>query len=210
MNQAVFEAQNRIKNKRNLALSGKEKKQQVPSNYITNLFTRTLISVILVLGCAIFVNLKDENLLFFKNHVFHETLAFTKANELYTKYFGSIVPDANPNTIPVFNDNRVFSKIEAYNDSYKANMNLDTLSTLESGIVVFAGEKENFGQTVIIQGIDGVDIWYSNLVSSSVTMYDYIEKGTILGEVNNKEAILTFMENGAYIGYEKYISETPN
>ena len=176
MDTAIIEAQNRIKYKRNQTLSG-QRKNKGTSNYISNLFTRTLISVIMVLGCAIFVNINDKNLLFFKNNLFNDTLAFAKINELYSKYFGSIVPDANSNI-------------------------------LESGIVVFSGEKDGYGKTVIIQGIDGVDIWYSNLTNLNITMYDYVEKGDVLGEVDNNEIVLTFMENGEFTSYEKYISQS--
>ena len=85
-------------------------------------------------------------------------------------------------------------------------MSSNVISFLESGIVVFSGKKDNLGQTVIIQGVDGVDIWYSNLSNTNLTMYDYVEKGSILGEVNNNEIVLTFIENGEYVSYERYIS----
>lgn len=209
MNLEAQEVQNRIKNKRNLVINQNLKSinnNNSNSRYIQNLFTRTLLSVILVLGCAIFVNLSDKNLLFFKNNLFNNTISFAKINELYTKYFGNIAPDLGPSTVPVFNNTPTFSSIEQFDNSYKALMNTNVISFLESGIVVFSGEKENLGQTVIIQGIDGVDIWYSNLNNSNLTMYDYVEKGDILGEVNNNEIILTFISNGEYISYEKYIS----
>jgi len=206
MDDLVYEAQKRIKEKRNYTITQNER-NHTSSKYISNLFTRTLISVILVLACAIFVNLKDENLLFFKHHLFNETLSFTKINELYTKYFGSIIPEkVKEKTTPVFNDTSVFTNLEEYNDSYKATVSTNAITYLESGIVVFAGNKEGLGETVIIQGVDGVDIWYSNLSNINLTLYDYVEKGSILGEVNNNEAILTFIENGEYIGYENYIS----
>lgn len=205
MNSEIIEAQNRIKNKRNIMVNQEVKES---SNYISHIFTRTLISVILVLACAIFVNLNDENLLFFKNKLFNETLAFTKINELYAKYFGDIVPDKVNKTTAVFNDASLLSSLEVWNDSYKGVVNDNPVSFLESGIVVYSGEKEGFGNTIIVQGVDGVDIWYSNLEDVHLTMYDYVEKGDILGNVKNNEIILTFMKDGNYIGYEGYISET--
>ena len=38
------------------------------------------------------------------------------------------------------------------------------------------GEKEGYGNTLIIQGADGVDIWYGNVNSTSLKLYDYIER----------------------------------
>ncbi len=205
MNPAVLEIQQRIRNKRNDTLQNK-KMNKKERNYVSNLFTRILISIILILGCAIFVNMKDENLLYFKNKLFNETIPFAKINDLYTQYFGKIDPEMTQETTSVFQDMSKFVSIDAMDNSYKAKMNDNQISFLESGIVVFVGEKDGLGQTVIVQGIDGVDIWYSNLISNNITLYDYVEKDSILGEVNNNEIYLTFMSDGKYIGYENYIS----
>lgn len=201
MDPTILEAQNRIRNKRNQYLHQCTKPQTKRSTYISNLFTRTLLSAILVLLCAIFVHTKDENLLFFKEKLFSESLAFTKMNEWYTKYFGPIVPESTKATTPVFQEDQLYTNITPYNDSYKASAS-GPVTFLESGIVVFCGEKEGFGNTVIIQGIDGVDIWYSNLEEINLSMYDYVEKGTILGEAKEGEVLFTFLSNGNYISYE--------
>jgi stage IV sporulation protein FA len=203
MDNLILETEKQIKNKRNLSLNNK--KNTHISKYINNLFTRTLLSVILVLICAIFIEYSDNNLLFFKNKLFNDTFSFTKINELYTKYFGNIIAD-NTLATPVFNDNTLYSNITELDNSYKVELNTNTMSFLESGIVVFIGEKDNLGKTVIVQGIDGVDIWYSNISSCNLTIYDYIKKDDILGEVNDNEVILTFMEDGNYINYEKYLN----
>ena len=205
MDSAIIDAQNRIKNKRNQYLHNKNKPSKKSSNYISNLFTRTLLSAILVLSLAIFVHSKDENLLFFKEKLFNESLAFTKINELYTKYFGSLVPETPKVATPVFQNNSLYNDITPYNDSYKAKVS-GPINFLESGIVVFSGEKEGLGNTVIIQGIDGVDIWYSNIENVDLTLYDYVEKNNILGNAKDGEVILTFLSDGNYISYEKYIS----
>lgn len=203
MNLALLKQRNRIKMKRNIKNINANNKN---SNYINKLFTRTLISVILVLLCAIFINISDKNLIIFRDYFFNETLSFTKINELYTKYFGNIVPSELTSSIPVFENSKTYKQIEKQNDSYLVNLNSNTFAFLESGIVVFIGEKENLGLTLIVQGNDGVDIWYSNLKNTSVSIYDYIKKDQIIGEVNDNNLLLTFIENGEYIGYEKYLN----
>ncbi len=206
MDNLLSEHMRRIRSKRINLVNNKQKKQvKPPSKYIANLFTRTLLSVILVLLCAIFTNLSDANLLTFKNYFFNETLAFTKINNLYAKYFGNIIPEKVNNSIPVSINDKNYSTIEKEGDSFLVSLNSNTYNFLESGVVVFLGEKEGLGRTMIIQGIDGVDIWYSNLSNYNVTMYDYVEKNSLVGEFNNQKAVLTFMENGEYISYEKYI-----
>lgn len=204
MNDLVLDVKRNIRNKRNSFLN--EKTLIKENKYISNLFTRTLTSIILVLLCAIFVNISDQNLLFFKDHFFNNTLAFSKINEFYKTYFGNIVPENIVTTLPVGNTLKDYINIEEEENVYKVSLTGNTMHFLQSGIVVFIGEKENLGKTIIIQGIDGVDIWYSNLSNLNVTMYDYVEKDTIVGEFNENTAILTFMENGKYRGYEDYLS----
>ena len=80
-----------IRNKRSAFVSQKNSQPIKNSSYISGLFTRTLISVIFVLLCAIFVNMSDKNLLLFKDYFFNNTLEFTKINELYKTYFGNII-----------------------------------------------------------------------------------------------------------------------
>lgn len=201
----------RIKSKRQTTINQNTSKKKVSVNieskYIKNLFTRTLISVILVLLVSIYINISDQNLLNFNNYFFKETLEFTKINNLYSKYFGDILPDKGNKTLPVFNEPTTEKNIEPFNqNSYAITLSSNTFSYLESGIVVFYGEKENLGKTIIIQGIDGTDIWYSNLESSNITLYDYVEKNSIIGVFKENKPILTFMENGNYISYEKYFS----
>jgi len=72
-------------------------------------------------------------------------------------------------------------------------------------MVVFIGEKENYGNTVIIENLDGVNFWYGNINTTSVKLYDYIEKGSYVGEANG-ELYLVFSRDGNYLDYEKYIN----
>ena len=75
---------------------------------------------------------------------------------------------------------------------------------LESGIVVYIGEKKDYGNTVIIQQVDGVDAWYSN-VDTNISLYDYVEKGTLLGNSKDNNLYLYFQKNGEFIDYKDYI-----
>ncbi len=63
---------------------------------------------------------------------------------------------------------------------------------LNSGIVVFLGDKEDYGNTVIIQQTDGTDVWYGNVDNASVKMYDYVESGSLIGEVTDEKLYLLF------------------
>jgi len=76
---------------------------------------------------------------------------------------------------------------------------------IESGLVVFIGEKENYGNVIIIQGMDGVDIWYGNMSTTSVKLYDYIESGDLLGETLTNNLYLVYSKDGNYLDYEEYL-----
>ena len=40
----------------------------------------------------------------------------------------------------------------------------------ESGIVVFIGDKEGYGNTIIVQRIDGIDEWYGGIVNTNLKL----------------------------------------
>ncbi len=207
MDDVIREAKARIKEKRANLIDKEKHYFKSPSKKINLLFSKTLISIILVLSVAIYVSISDNNLLNFKTKVFQDTLLFTKINNLYAKYFGDVIPSkVNKNTTTVFGNTLKYTNIEQFDKAYKLTLESNVVNTLESGIVVFMGEKDNLGKTIIIQGIDGVDIWYSNISYNDLTLYDYIEKNSIIGEANNQELYLTFLENGETVGYEKYLN----
>ena len=81
------------------------------------------------------------------------------------------------------------------------------IQTLNSGIVVFIGEKEHYNNTIIIQGIDGVDIWYGNVTNVSVNLYDYVEKNTLLGSAMEDHIYFVLQKEGQYLDYEEYKSQ---
>ena len=68
------------------------------------------------------------------------------------------------------------------------------------------GEKENYGDVIIVQGIDGVEIWYGNMANTSVKLYDYIEKGTLLGEVTDNILYLVYSKDGNILNYQEYLN----
>ena len=72
-------------------------------------------------------------------------------------------------------------------------------------IVVFIGEKEHYGNTIIVQQIDGIDTWYGNVYIGDIKIYDYVQKGNLLGEVLDDKLYLVFQKEGKYLNYKDYI-----
>ena len=157
---------------------GFNKKIKVNKKMINKYITKVMLGIIFFLVSIIFTNFSDKNLLLYKEYVFTESLPFTKIKGWYEDLFGEVLPK-NDNTKTVFNGKLVYKEILDYLDGEKLTVSSNSLvNSIGSGVVVYNGEKEGYGNTVIIQGIDGVDIWYGNLQNVSVSLYDYIKLHT--------------------------------
>jgi stage IV sporulation protein FA len=62
-----------------------------------------------------------------------------------------------------------------------------SVTALSGGMIEFAGVKEGFGKTVIVQHADKSETWYGNLDDISVNLYEYIEKGNEIGKAMDSE-----------------------
>ncbi len=169
-----------------------------------HLLSKVLLSIIFFLISIIFINLDEKNLFLYKEYVFTESLPFIKIKNWYEDLFGEVLPKEE-NSKTVFNGKLIYKDIEDYLDGSKLKVSSNALiNNITSGIVVFIGEKEGYGNTVIIQGSDNADIWYGNLTNVSVKLYDYIEKDTVIGEVNGEDLYLVINKNNEYLKYEDY------
>lgn len=174
--------------------------------YIKGFVTRCLICVILFLLISIICNFSDKNLLWFKNNVYDNNINFTFFNKIYKKYVNKYLPFDLYDEKIVMSDKFVYSDKEKFLNGVKLNVGKNyNMKSLCGGIVVYIGDKEGLGNTVIIQGTDGVDYWYSNLDNLSIKLYDYIEKDVLIGSTKNEYVYLTFLKDGKYLDYEKYI-----
>ena len=173
---------------------------------INKYLTRFMLAIIFFLASIIFTNISDTNLLLYKEYVLTESLPFTKIKNWYEELFGSVLPKSE-NTQTVMSGKLVYKEITDYLDGEVLTVNAKSLvNALASGVVVYSGEKEGYGNTVIIQGIDGADIWYGNLENISVSLYDYIESDTILGNTTDEYLYLVIKKDNKFIKYEDYQS----
>lgn len=188
--------------------SKKQKTEVKKNNNFTITISKFLFTIILTLLFLILIKKNDEFKDKFYYYIYENNFSFAPVRELYNKYFVSSIPLTDlfkDNTQSVFNETFVYTKVENYIDGVKVNVTSKYLMpVLESGMIVFIGEKEGYGNTIIVQQVNGVDVWYSNVISN-VKLYDYIEKGDVLGEVNGNYLYLTFKKDGTVQNYEDYI-----
>lgn len=181
----------------------RKKSEPKQSNKLKLLISRILLAIIFFLVSIIYTNYSDKNLLLYKEYVLTESMPFVKIKSWYEDIFGEVLPHDNTHMVGT-SDELLISHIENYYDGEALSTNNNLLNAFSSGVVVFLGEKENYGNTIIIQGIDGYDIWYGNIDNISVKLYDYIEKDTLLGEIKDRKLYLVIKKNNEYIKYEEY------
>lgn len=168
--------------------------------------TKVLITIIITLIVLILIKSSSSFKSNFYKKVYENNISYVSIKKLYNKYIGnSDIFDKVINTETVFNEQIQYENKEKYLDGVKLKVSKNYLVPLsESGIVVFIGNKEGYGNTVIIQRIDGVDEWYGNVDNISVKLYDYVKKGEILGEASDN-LYLVYKKDGKVLDYEKYI-----
>lgn len=176
-------------------------------NYFINFINKILICFIIVITCLIFIKTNNSFKKFIEEKVYKDNISFAYLNNLYNKYFGDILPSYdNKITETVFNEKLEYKSYNIYKDGYKLEVNESYLvPIIESGIVVFMGNIDDYGEVVIIEGIDAVDIWYGNIKNTSLKLYDYVNKGDYLGEVDGNNLYLVFEKNQEYLKFEDYI-----
>lgn len=172
----------------------------------TIFFIRLLVSIIVTLVILIIIKSSSNFKNIFYEKVYNSNFSFVYINKLYNKYIGNLdVLDNIAKTESVFNEKLTYDNKESYLDGVKLSVSSNYLVPIqESGIVVFIGEKEGYGSVVIIQRIDGIDEWYGNIENINVKLYDYVTKGTLLGEAK-KELYLVYKQDGNVLNYEEYI-----
>lgn len=177
-------------------------------SFIKKGLIKCLICAVLFLGGAIYCKYNGSFKDWILDNVYTKNLSFASINNFYNKYLGGIMPFDNivQDTTPVFNEELDYKEKSKYLDGVKLTVDYEYLvPVLDTGIVVYIGEKEGYGNVIIIQNMQGIDTWYGNIESSSVALYDYIEKGDLLGKVKDNTLYLVYSENNEILNYEDYI-----
>lgn len=172
-----------------------------------SILNRILITGVLTILCLIFLKKDASFKKFFNENIISVNFNFSSVNNLYKKYFGGALPfsDLLSSTDTVFSEKLSYDGFSDYLDGVSLNVGPDYLvPTLDTGLVVFVGYKENYGNTIIVQQSNGIDVWYSNLSNISVDMYEYVSKGSFIGSCENN-LYLVFKKDGNVLDYKKYV-----
>lgn len=176
--------------------------------YLRSLILRTMMAVVLFLILAILSKSSTTYKDIITSNIYEKNISFTKIKKLYDKYLGGIEPldKVIDNEIMVFNEELEYENISIYHDGAKLELTSNYLIPIqEEGMIIYIGEKENYGNVVIIEGVDGVDYWYGNMDTISVKLYDYVEKFNYLGTAKENILYLAYQKDGQFIDYQEYI-----
>ncbi len=169
--------------------------------FLSKLLITIIITLIMLILMKSNISFKNN----FYRYVYNTNFSFTKVSNLYNKYFSNIIEIPTFNEKTVFNEKISYQQKESYNEGVKLKVdNNYSIPNQESGIVVFIGTKDNYGNVIIIEQTNGIDVWYGNINNVNVKLYDYIEKGKIIGEADNY-LYLVFKKDGKILNYEDYI-----
>lgn len=178
------------------------------SKFLFTILIKSLIVVLLFLLSMIFIRQNDKNKKIFREKVYNNSLSFAKIYNLYSKYLGDALPfkdTIKDDTKKVSNEKITYSSIKKEGDDYLlAVPNNYTLQSIKSGIVIEVKKDDKYKNMVKIQDKSGVNITYKNLSEVEVKLYDYVEKGEILGSISDK-LYINFEKDGKYLSYEKYL-----
>ena len=167
--------------------------------YLKGLITRVLLSIILVISISIFLKLDSQNEVYINKYLFEDNLKFTQINKWYQDKFGSLIPKAEDTSLMVSGESLKNNPYEKIDNGVKIKVTQGSpISLINGGIVVFIGDKDE-GHTIIIQGNDGIDYWYGGITSTSVNLYDYLEKDTLIGEAQDNFIYLVLQKVNIFV-----------
>ena len=176
-------------------------------NYLKGLLIRVMIVIVFFLLLSITYKSSNRFKNYIDKYLYSDNIAFTKIKSIYNKYLGGVLPKIKEgNTQLVFNEKLdYFSKEEYYDGVHLEVSSSYLVPSLCEGMVVFIGYKEHYGNTIIVEDLDGIRYWYGNISNSSLKLYDYIDKSSFIGESSN-DLYLVFSKENDYLNYEEYIN----
>ena len=183
-------------------------KKSFTSKFIYSILVKTLIVVVLFLASLIYIKQSDKNKNNFKNVVYNNSLSFAKIYNVYKKYLGDVIPFKNifkDNTKLVSSEKLTYKSITKKDNGYLLSIsNNYTVSSITSGIVIENKKDSNYINLITVQDKNGLNITYGILNDINVKLYDYIEKGEIIGVASDK-LYLSFKKDNKYLSYEEVL-----
>ncbi len=105
-----------------------------------------------------------------KTHVYMDNFSFAQIENWYNKYIGGIFSSNDDEVTQVFFRNHsiyFFGTVLRWG-SFESIIWKCRGKSFLSGIIVSIGETEHYGNTIVVEQVDGVSVWYGNVDVSDV------------------------------------------
>ena len=189
-------------------LDKKKEKKSLIKNLVFSMIIKSLIVVVLFLGSLIYIKQSNDNKNKFKNVVYNNSLSFAKIYDVYKKYLGDVIPFKNifkDNTKLVSSEKLSSEQIKKEDNGYILSVSKDYITpSITSGIIVEKKVSSKYENVITVQDKNGLNITYGLIKNTNVKLYDYIEKGEIIGQAS-EELYLSFKKDNKYLSYEKVL-----
>lgn len=173
------------------------KEKLVLRKEIKKLIRKALYTVIIFLIGMIIIKQNPSYKEVINNTIYKDNPNYIKLRKKYSKYFSN----KKKSTKSVFTEQLKYENKEDIKDGVKLQVSNNYLvPILESGIIIYLEKNK-----VIISQVNGINVEYENVKVNNYKLYDYIEKGKLLGETINNSLSLKFEKDGKYLDYKKYI-----
>ncbi len=185
----------------------KLKPKEIKKGKVLKFINKCLMAILLGIITLIVMEYSPKFKTFMNEEVLGKNISFGFIGKIYNKYFGEVLPTDNKKVVTVFNEKLEYTNIEKYLDGEKLTVSDNYLvPVINSGIVVFVGEKEGLGKIITVEQEDKVTVTYGNIKNTDIKLYDYVTRGKFLGEIDGNTLYLLINKDNNYIGYETYIS----
>lgn len=189
-------------------LDKKNEKKSLIKNLVFSMIIKSLIVVVIFLGSLIYIKQSNDNKNKFKNVVYNNSLSFAKIYDVYKKYLGDVIPFKNifkDNTKLVSSEKLSYEQIKKEDNGYILSVSKDYITpSITSGIIVEKKVSSKYENVITVQDKNGLNITYGLIKNTNVKLYDYIEKGEIIGQAS-EELYLSFKKDNKYLSYEKVL-----
>jgi len=185
----------------------KEKKDSSFKKIIVNFINQVLVCIVLFLLALILTkNTSYRDMLY--DFVYSSNFSFLEIEEFIEKHFGKLIPiSSNKSDTELVSSLKLeYKDLEEIDGGVSLKVDKGSVvPALESGLVIFNGKKEGYGNVLILEQVDGVEAWYVGLTSNNLNIYDYVEKNTIIGESLDIDIKLYFKKQGEGVDYKTYL-----
>ena len=161
------------------------------NNIISKILNKLFTIVIFIMIVIILSNYSSKFKNFIIDDVLNSTMDFSKVNKILNNVTSIFKNNKTQNVSSIITT----SKTEKYLDGVKYRIGEnEKVYVKDSGIVTYIGKKEGYNNTIIVQQSNGYYAWYGN-VKEEVKLYDYVEKGSIIGTASHEYYFSLYKDN---------------